>query len=183
MKYTDNQIINGIKNGDTPILKWLYENYGKKAFFHVKKNKGNKTDADDVFQISMLRVREKLSTNAYQPQANARFQTYFMGFVRNVWREIQRDKRKLPIQGIDEIAYSLGEDSFEVISKQLVLDKQFTDLNNAVKALNEDCRQLIRMHYEKEQKLIDIAYAIGEKDVTIRQRLRRCLGRLRKSLT
>lgn len=91
-KYSDIEIIEGIRQQDDRILNWLYDNYYKLVKDHVIRNSGSNEDVSDVLQESIIILFEKISENKVNLTTDIR--GYFFGIVKNVWNtQLRRSQR------------------------------------------------------------------------------------------
>ncbi len=91
-KYSDTDIINGIRKQDDKILHWLYDNYFKIAKDHVMKNNGSADDVSDVLQDSIIILFEQITEDRLNLTTDLK--GYFCGIVKNVWSAQLRKKQR-----------------------------------------------------------------------------------------
>jgi RNA polymerase sigma factor (sigma-70 family) len=91
-KYTDIEIIEGIRKQDDRILNWLYDNYYRIVRDHVMKNSGTEDDVSDVLQESVIILYEQILDNKLNLTSDLR--GYFFGIARNIWNAQLRKKQK-----------------------------------------------------------------------------------------
>ncbi len=176
-KMKEEFIPNFIK-GDTSTLDWVYQNYGPSVYGHVMKNGGDDSQAADVFQITMIAVRNNLLAGKYNEQF--KFKHYFVKIAMNTWRNEQKRLRKVKARHLDDYAYSIVDDSEATLETKIVKDEKISLLERAMNMLDTMCKELIRRHYYENEKLKDIA---EEKETTagnIRIKLMRCRERIKK---
>ena len=58
-KYTDQEIIQGIKSGESYAVKYLAKDYLPVIRYYISKNNGNEEDAKDVFHDALFIIIEK----------------------------------------------------------------------------------------------------------------------------
>ncbi|MBK9390205.1 MAG: sigma-70 family RNA polymerase sigma factor [Bacteroidetes bacterium] len=91
-KYSDIEIIEGIRHQDDKILNWLYDNYYRMVKDHVIRNSGTNDDASDVLQDSIIILFEQITDNKINLTTDIR--GYFFGIVKNVWNAQLRKRQK-----------------------------------------------------------------------------------------
>lgn len=91
-RYSDIEIIEGVRRQDDKILNWLYDNYFQSVRRHVIKNSGSDEDVSDVFQDSVIVLYKQISDNSLT--LNSDLKGYFFGIARNVWNAMLRKRQK-----------------------------------------------------------------------------------------
>jgi len=124
-KYSDIEILEGVKKQDDKILKWLYNSYYSMVEEYVIKNSGSYDDAADVLQESIIIIYEKIIAGNLSLTTDLK--GFFFGVVKNVWSALLRKKQKMiPL----ESDYSDEEDSGDIINRELekIVSKAFAKL-------------------------------------------------------
>lgn len=155
MAPTTKKIIQGIKNGDMAILKYLYSS----LFFYVKNdivnNSGTGEDAKDIFQDTIFDFYLKARINRLN--IRNKFQPYFLRACHNSWLStLSKKKKELKFYriessnttGIFEIEQELGDNE---ANKYKLFDKY-------IKTLSKICQALINLYRDRfdETKIIQI---------------------------
>lgn len=91
-KFTDKRIIEGIRNQDDVILRWLYDHYYLTVRNHVMKNSGTPDDIPDVLQEAIIVLYRQVSENDLSLDTDLK--GYFFGIVRNIWSAQLRKNQK-----------------------------------------------------------------------------------------
>lgn len=91
-KYSDEEIIDGIRKQDDRILNWLYDRYFWIVRDYVMKNSGSEDDISDVLQDSVIIIYEEVLDNKLNLTTDLK--GYFFGIVRNIWNAQLRRKQK-----------------------------------------------------------------------------------------
>lgn len=91
-KYSDIEIIEGIRKQDDTILNWIYDNYYRIVKDHVLKNSGSDDDVSDVLQDSVIILYEQIAGNSLNLTTDLK--GYFFGIARNLWNTQLRRKQK-----------------------------------------------------------------------------------------
>ena len=128
-KDKEQQIINGIINGDERILQKFYLENKRYIQGFILRNQGNTEDVEDIFQDALVVVYQKLKSNLLD--INVPLKTYFYGICKNMWCNRLRKKEKLIID--DEQRYIREEinDSFiyENQEREHLYKKHFQNLS------------------------------------------------------
>lgn len=129
--YSAEEIIDGIRERDTRILDYIYENYIHQIKDLVIQNSGTIEDAKDIYQDAVLiiyqRVREK------ELKLNCTFGTYIYSVCRLLWLK-NLEKKKTERKYLDEKS-NLVElddnllDKFEKNDRQKLYQYHFNKLS------------------------------------------------------
>jgi len=124
-RFSDIEVINGIRKQDDKILNWLYDSYLHSIRNYVLKNSGTLEDVSDVFQESIIILYKQISEDSLNLTTDLK--GYFFGIARNVWNALLRKKQKTIELEID---VSDEEDNEELSRNILekILSKAFTKL-------------------------------------------------------
>ena len=124
-KYSDIEILEGVKKQDDKVLKWLYNSYHSIVEDHVIKNSGSIEDVADVLQESIIIIYEKITAGNLKLTTDLK--GFFFGVVKNVWSALLRKKQKnIPL----EYDYADEEDSGDILNRELekIVSKAFAQL-------------------------------------------------------
>jgi RNA polymerase sigma factor (sigma-70 family) len=91
-KYSDNTIVEGLRNQDDKIINWLYDNYLQSIKKYVLNNSGSVDDVSDVFQDTIIILYKQIIENNLDLTTDLK--GYFYGIARNVWHSQLRKKQK-----------------------------------------------------------------------------------------
>ena len=90
-KYTDQEIIQGIKSGESFAVKFLVRDFLPVIRYFISKNNGNEEDAKDIFQDALFIIIEKIYNNDLVLQGT--LSTYLFAICKNLWL-MALDKQK-----------------------------------------------------------------------------------------
>ncbi len=138
-KYSDIDIINGVRNQDDKILNWIYDNYLKAVKRYVVKNSGSDDDVSDVFQDSIIVLYNQIKENTLNLTSDLK--GYFFGIARNVWNT---QLRKMQITTELEIDLSDEEDTEDLLNDHL----SERVVSRAFEMLKPDQQMVLRLYAE-----------------------------------
>jgi RNA polymerase sigma factor (sigma-70 family) len=98
-RYSDIDIIEGVRKQDDKILNWIYDNYYQSVKKHVLNNSGSSDDVSDVFQDSIIVLYNQVSENGLKLTSDLK--GYFFGIASNIWSAQLRKKQKTTELEID----------------------------------------------------------------------------------
>lgn len=82
-EYTDQEIINGLKSGETFAVKYLAKKHLPVISYFISKNNGNEEYAKDIFQDALFILIEKIYANDLTLQGA--LVTYLFAICKNLW--------------------------------------------------------------------------------------------------
>lgn len=138
-KYSNDEIIKGIREHDEEVLRHIYQDNFKKIRQLVCTNSGNPEDAADVFQESLIVIFNKIRNNNFILTAS--FDTYFYSVAKNVWKAEYRKKNGTILA--DSFSDEIITD--EEIQHNLILDEKFKLVWTYFEKLTADCQKVIRL--------------------------------------
>lgn len=147
--------IDGIKSGDSKVIRSIYENYHKAIVHLVETHQGTKEDADDVFQEGLVMMYQKVQESDFQLTSS--FLTYFYAVCRNIWSNKLRKKPKKEVTLDDKMLLMLEDDPnpvYEQRERYFLYRKMFLQLG-------EDCQQLLDLFLQKvsmEKIMLQMGY-------------------------
>lgn len=124
-KYSDIEIIEGIRKQDDRILNWIYDNYYRVVRDHVVKNSGSDDDVSDVLQDSVITLYEQIAEGKLNLTTDLK--GYFFGIARNIWNSQLRKKQKTCELITDHADDDAIEDSNNHLLEKIV-SRAFTKL-------------------------------------------------------
>lgn len=143
----DQKILQCFKNGQREkAFRILYQLYPKIESLVLSKG-GQKQDASDVFQESLIILYRNLEKNNFTLTSS--FYTYLYSVSRFVWSDMQKKEAKLPTNAINENEATIEQSIYE--------EKQFQLAEYAFSELGERCKKLLLMFYHKHMSFRDIA--------------------------
>jgi RNA polymerase sigma-70 factor (ECF subfamily) len=165
--------------GNKAALETIYRRCapGVAAYLH---NRGwNDEESNDLIIESLLRMREKLEQKRDQKIEN--LEAFFFGIARNVAREeIRRRKKEKELKEAHRSGISEMYEGNDLIQK-IIKDKKLTWLHEIIKSLPAEEQRLLNMAFYEKMTSSEIGEQLGISAEAARQRLFRCLNRLRKA--
>lgn len=177
-RYSDEQLIHGLKTRDNYVLKYLLERYHRKIAKYVIKNKGTKQDADDLFQDTICIMFKVVNSNEFKIRCT--FDAYFTTMFRNIW--ISEVKLRFKMNQIDIIQETLIYEETDK-HKEIVMEKMQNLALTEFMNLDKEHSTLLDMFYYKKKSMAEIAYKMGYKNANSAKALKcNALGRLKERI-
>ena len=174
MQYTDSDILNALKRGERFGYEALVARYGQMVFTIIVRIVADGARAEELTQDTFIRVFETIGR--YDAQRTS-LSTWLCRIAYQLAIDELRRRRKDPLWYGEDLDESVGVDDdylIEAVNREAML----TQLEAAVSQLSEEEQNLLVMHYKEHITLHDIAFIIGEKDSTVRMRMKRIRKKL-----
>jgi len=174
MPINENDHLQNLAEGNKQTIKELYTTVFPKVASFILTNKGNHSDAEDIFQKALLQLIARYKTKAFVVESS--FEGYFYTVCKNLWRrELNKQKR---IVTNDEVV----ERSKEVEDMTMAtLEQEKWDLfQEKLAQLSDNCKQLLQLFFQKVpyKEIVDkLSY---NSDNVVRQRIFNCKSQLTK---
>ncbi len=148
MHKTDEELMMGYKSGQNDCLEELFNRYKKPIFNFSLRLLANRADAEEA--VSQLFYTLTVKKEAYAPQAQAKFSTWFYTVTRNICLDIIRRRKRTIFMWSKR-----DQDDGEAVQWDIPDAKNIPD----VKAQERDCAEAIkkamdRLPYEMKEAIV-----------------------------
>lgn len=142
--FTVEAILEGLKNSDNEVLRYVYKKYYPEIRFFVIKNSGTDEDAKDTFQEALIVIYKKLKEDNLDLTCS--FKTYLYSVSRIIWlKHLERNKVKTD-ELSDNQTFVLFEDNTEkMVSEQ----ERYKLYQKHFLTLHKDCQAILRLFLQK----------------------------------
>ena len=137
-KYSDSDIIDGIRRQDSRILTWLYDSWYEVVRDHLKKNSGSDDDVYDVLQETVVILYKQVTGENFNLTSDLR--GYFFGVARNVWNTQLRYRSRLTSLETDPVDFAETEEASGATLERIVM--------RSFALLGEDCQMMLNLFTE-----------------------------------
>ncbi len=151
-KYSDSDIIDGIRRQDSKVLTYLYDAYHQVIRDHLKLNSGSDDDVYDVLQESVVILYGQVTGDDFVLTTDLK--GYFFGIARNVWNSQLRYRSRLSALETDMADTSESED-INARTLERIVTRSFA-------LLKEDCQMVLNL-YSDGHTYEEIARKMGMK--------------------
>jgi len=155
-KYTDHELLDGIRRRDNTALATVYREYRPRVVAQVCSWGGSADDARDVFQEAIIVVFIKARLQDFQ--LTCALYTFLHAVSHNLWLKKVREKTRHDGVSLDvPEVLTLGvdpSDALEVAERQQFIAEKFIELGNA-------CRDVLRLSIIEEKTPEEIVEALG----------------------
>ncbi len=177
-KLYDEELIEKIKSVNSrdneEALSQLYRIMFPKVLGYVQKNRGGFSQAEDVFQDSLLAFY-KMAKRDRLPE-KTRVEAYFFTICKNLWlKTLQKQK---DVVEVSESENSIGEEDLGI--QTIFTDERKALLDMLMQQLGERCYQILTFYYFEKQSMKEIAklMSFASGDVAKTQKSK-CLKKLK----
>lgn len=176
-RYTDEELIEGLRHGEDDVLHYLYEHYFKVFRNYVLKSYGSEEEARDIFQEVVVVIYNKLQKSNFKITSS--FFTFFYAVFKNTWLNYRKLSKKNPLINSadfsDEINRGVDTGEIEEIAhkalKSKLIFKYFSELTDG-------CQKLLN-YFLADYSTEEIARELDFKSTNyVRKRKSICLSTL-----
>lgn len=151
----DAKYLDGIRSGDTVILREIYRNYYPSIQRLIRTNNGSDEDAQDIFQEAIIIVFNKLQKG--DMRLSSSFKTFLYAICRNLWMNAlkKRSRRQTALDN-EPADNDVSDEIIDEIEKRdriRLYQKHFANMG-------EQCQKILRLYLEGHS-MRQIAAEIG----------------------
>lgn len=143
-KYSDEEIILGIKNKDEYIIKYIYNSLLPVVKSYVTKNSGDEFNAEDLFQEALIIIFDKARKDVINLTCN--FNTYFVAICKKLWLNELRKKSYRFVSHLNDIELYLCDDSYNSTLHESEFRRLFFKHFNRMSIKSQ---QILVLHFKK----------------------------------
>jgi len=175
--FTAEEILDGIRDKNNDILTFVYKEYYPFIKKYILNNNGNKQDAEDIFQETIVMIYRKVEEGQFSLDCSLK--TYIYSVCRILWlKELEMRKllRKdnLEPKKMDELDVEYLPEDSDLEKKNLIQEH--------VLRLDENCRQILTLFYDGAS-MEEITEIIGTKSTLYTKFIKfKCKEKLIESL-
>ncbi|NJO87241.1 MAG: sigma-70 family RNA polymerase sigma factor [Lewinella sp.] len=174
----DQELLAGIQASQESAFAEVFRRYRVMIQGHVIKNSGSSEDAQEIIQLTMVKLFMAIREGRYEDQG--KLGHYVFQLAANSWREELRRRRNRPNDSLTDFDYQLADDSEEQIALAVVKDKQLQALHQALGQMGQPCQDLIKKLSLKKEQLKSIAVQLDYDYNNLRKRLFDCRKKLKQ---
>jgi len=173
---SDQEVIDGIANGSTGELEYLYASYFPMVLQLVTKNNGDEDDAKDIFQEAVIVLYDRINSGDFV--LSSKLKTFLYSVCRRLWlkRLNKNDRMSLNVQEQEELV-AVENDLLEYQEKE----EQFLLMEQSLHLLGEPCQTIISDFYLRNLSMQEICEKFGYTNAdNAKTQKYKCLQRLKK---
>lgn len=164
--------LEALVKGDSQLIDKLYHKQLPKVVAFVLKNKGSKTDAEDIFQKALLQLATRHLAKPFEIRSS--FEAYLFTVCKNLWRrELNLAKRQVTNSQEIEQVYDPSD-----IASSALEQERWELFTACFKLLSENCQKVLKMFFNKVS-YAEMVKSLGYNSETVaRQRVFKCKAKL-----
>lgn len=175
---TDQQIYNGLRQGDTATIDYLYRLYVPSLLGYVLKNNGTEADGYELFHTTVLKIWENIKHDKYQ-LTNSRFEAYFFTLATRTWIDELRQRKRLRTEPIDIFQFNVLSPENDDLRYKIATDRRLTVLFDVLNNWQDSiCKSLMELFHLQNVSLLDIAEQLKFDYNSLRKRIFDCRKKL-----
>lgn len=171
---TDNSLMLRVKTGDLDKMGLLFERYNRPLFgffYHMTHNADLSQDLVQNVFYRMLKYRHTFA-------GDGEFRTWMYHLARNVLNDSVKQRRSFNFYDVNEVADRIEGGTLADENLERQQDKDF--LHEALGALSPEYREVLILSRFQEMKYDEIAKVLNINEGTVKVRVHRALGELKK---
>jgi RNA polymerase sigma factor (sigma-70 family) len=172
-------LVERARRGDVRAYEELVRRYQDVAFRLAYTILGSAEEAEDAAQEGFIRAYHAL--DRFRPDAPVR--PWLLTIVANAARTRRATAARRPTLTLQAVASHASDDSAQSPEAVALIAEQRRELLGAVNALQDDDQRVIAYRYFLDLSEAEMAEILGCARGTVKSRLSRALGRLRKQFT
>lgn len=164
--------LNALINEDSKKIDVIYN----KNFFSVKKfiisNKGNKEDAEDIFQKALLQIAVRYKKDKFEIKTT--FNGYLFTVCKNLWRrELNLRKNRVTNNTFIELVSEEKENSLALVEQER--QELFVEKLNLI---SDNCKNILNLFFSKTPYSEIVEKTEYNSEAVVRQRVFKCKKKL-----
>lgn len=179
-RYSDEILLEGLRQGKTNVLEYLYSEFTPVVRHLVRKNSGTQHEIEDLFQDALMILFRRCKEKNFCLKCSLK--TYFIAICKNLW--MQRLERKYRL--LFQAHYEAHEERCAYIPEErtdseLMLERERL-MHKNIKSLPPDCQRILKLYINKIP-YAEIARLLQVKDeIYVKTRKYTCKNLLRKKI-
>ena len=175
-RYSDDEIIRLTASGNSLELPvgYLYSEHFENLTHFIRKNSGNRQDAEDIFQESIMVFVDMVQRGKFRGESSIK--TFLYAIARNLWLNAMKKRDRMFVRDTEQ--QGISESESEDLQAALIRSESKRAVLDFIGQLGETCRKILvhyyyedlsmkeicgRMHYESEQVVRNQKYKCMKK--------------------
>jgi RNA polymerase sigma factor (sigma-70 family) len=139
-EFTAIEILNGLKDRDTKVLDYIYDNFYYQIKVFVTKNRGSDEDARDVYQDALMVIYQKQQRENLTLTCS--FSTYLYSVCRLLWlKQLERRKQNISIAEEAGIYVEVNDNILDIFN----LNEKYKLYQDHFSRLSFSCQKVLEL--------------------------------------
>ncbi|MDD7885249.1 RNA polymerase sigma factor [Flavivirga sp. 57AJ16] len=174
MKYTEKQLLKGLKKGNREVYKFIYITYYNELCIYIR-NYTDSQSAEDIVQNILLKLWEdRNQTKIHTSLKSYLFKSVYYKFLDSIRKEKRINER------LEALRYNTLNDIHEEDNQ--ISEQRLIALRKAIDDLPPRCKEIFLLSKYDGLKYIEIAKALGISIYTVEGQIGKALKTIRKKL-
>jgi RNA polymerase sigma factor (sigma-70 family) len=170
---SNNHFLEALISNDSKIIQKIFDNNFQKIQAFVLKNKGNKDDANDIFQKALLQLILRYKKEPFEIKIS--FEAYLFTVCKNLWRrELNKSKHKVTNSEVVELI-----DDDTDIALAALEQERWELFHEYLEKLSENCRKVLKLFFNKMSYAKIVENLNYNSENVARQRVFKCKNKLK----
>lgn len=167
-----NYLIEGLVSKNEKVILKIYKVTFPKILKFIVNNKGQQSDAEDVFQNALLQLAVRYKKEPFEIKTN--FEGYLFTVCKNLWRrELNKSKKWVTNETIIQLQSKEQELALAALEQE-----RWELFAEYLKTISENCRKVLQLYFNKVS-YSDIVEKMGyNSETVVRQRVFKCKTKL-----
>lgn len=177
--YSEKELLVSLKSSDRTernnALSYIYKNQYVQIAGYIKRNSGNESDAEDIFQEGLTILYEKVLDGTYKIESTIR--TYLFAICKNQWsKRLRKSSTKNELYGIE--SKDIQDDT--LMLDTMIADEESETLASLLDSMDCACKRILILYYYENRRMKEIAEMMNlANDGVAKNKKNRCLKKLR----
>ena len=138
-----NYFLRGLVDNNELIVREIYKNSFGQVLNFILSNKGQRTDADDVFQKALMQILVRAKTRSFS--INSSFEAFLFVTCKNLWRrELNKKKKEVTKPKANELISEERE-----LALSLLEQERWEFFQEKLQLISDNCRKILEFFFNK----------------------------------
>lgn len=165
-QHEDYIYIKALAENNTFIINRLYEKFSPKIIAFVRKNSGNESEAQDLFQDALIAIFHKATDKDFV--LSCPFDAYLFMVCRNKWFNVLKSKGKKGVTLVESSTFN-NDKQIESLSDETVVEDEKQKLfDEKLLEISDKCQEMLKLSWagnamDKVAELLNVSYGYARK--------------------
>jgi RNA polymerase sigma factor (sigma-70 family) len=155
---SDHSLLDQLRNEDNASFELLYKFYFPAIANYITLNQGNKADAEDIFQESIIVLLQKVRKNDFVLTSSLK--TYLFAISKNLWLKRLRDQKLISIDDFNQLQNDSDTFSIELYPEKTNEEK----LDNWLTKITKNCQEILKAIFQENESMDSLMTKLGWKN-------------------
>ncbi|MDH7445035.1 RNA polymerase sigma factor [Aquimarina sp. 2201CG14-23] len=165
--------IQGILDSDERVVATIYRSFFPKVLNFVLQNKGQQTDAEDVFQKALMQISARIKLKKLEA-IHSTFEGYLFTACKNLWRrELNKRKNRVTNDKVTELVSDESDMAYALLEQE-----RWELFKEKLDQLSDNCKQILALFLKKVSYADMVKQLSYASETVARQRVFKCKAKL-----